>query len=254
MRWFQRLLQALLLGGQVIVSVLRGRLYRRNTFEQLTAVGTDSLGIVLLTAVVISGVFTIQVAREFISFGASSAIGGVLSLALAREMTPVITAVVLAGRVGSAFAAELGTMEVSEQVDALRVLRTEPVEYLVVPRVFACCLMTPVLTVLSLIVGIIGGLVVCVSLYGLNATMFLSSAQNFLTTADLLASLLKSLVFGALIAVIGCNWGLTTTGGAKGVGRSTTAAVVTALLSIFVTNFFMSWLFFQGTGSALSNL
>ena len=145
--WFQRLFSSILLAGQVVLYLLKGRLYHRNTVDQMSLVGTESVGVVLITALVISGVFTIQVAREFINFGAASAIGGVLALALAREMTPVLTAVVVAGRVGSAFAAELGTMEVTEQVDALKVLRTNPVEYLVVPRVLACAMMMPILTI-----------------------------------------------------------------------------------------------------------
>ncbi|WP_156820144.1 MlaE family lipid ABC transporter permease subunit [Synechococcus sp. PCC 7336] len=254
MNWFSRFLESILLTGQVVLRLFHGRLYRRNTVEQLSLVGTESLLVVLITALVISGVFTIQVAREFINFGASSAIGGVLALALAREMTPVLTAVVVAGRVGSAFAAELGTMEVTEQIDALRVLRTNPVEYLVVPRVIACALMVPILTVISLITGILGGLLICVSRYGLTASSFLNSAQNFLAGSDLIFSVIKAFVFGVAIAIIGCSWGLTTTGGAKGVGRSTTAAVVTALLTIFIANFFMSWLFFPGTGSSVNML
>jgi phospholipid/cholesterol/gamma-HCH transport system permease protein len=232
--------------------VLQGRINRRNTVEQLSAVGVESLLIVLLTAVVISGVFTIQVAREFINFGASSVIGGVLSIALSRELTPVVTAVIMAGRVGSAFAAELGTMKVSEQIDALWLLRTDPVDYLVIPRMIACGIMLPMLTMLSLITGIIGGMIICVTVYNLSATQFLTSAQNLLSAWDLIVCAFKAMVFGMLIAIIGSSWGLSTLGGAKGVGQSTTDAVVTALLSIFVSNFFLSWLLFQGPGQALS--
>ncbi len=197
--WSQRLLAAIFLGGQVLVHLLKVKIHWRNTKEQMAAVGPDSLFIALLTAVFVGAVFTIQVAREFINFGAGNLVGGVLAVALTRELSPVLTAVVLAGRVGSAFAAEIGTMRVTEQIDALLMLKTDPIDYLVIPRVLACCLMR----------------------------------------------------FGILIAVIGCSWGLTTTGGAKGVGQSTTTAVVTALLIIFVSNFFLSWLMFQGTGSAL---
>jgi hypothetical protein len=157
MNWFQRVGSSFLLAGQVTLHLLRGRIHRRNTLEQLAAVGLESLLIVLITAVVISGVFTIQLAREFINFGASSLIGGVLAIALARELTPVVTAVILAGRVGSAFAAELGTMKVTEQIDALYLLRTDPVDYLVIPRVVAAGLMLPVLTILSLLTGLVGG-------------------------------------------------------------------------------------------------
>jgi phospholipid/cholesterol/gamma-HCH transport system permease protein len=163
----------------------------------------------------------------------------------------VLTAVVLAGRVGSAFAAEIGTMRVTEQIDALYMLKTDPIDYLVIPRVLACCFMLPILTILSIIVGMAGGMVVASSLYGISESVFLDSARNLLGVWDLFSALIKAAFFGSLIAIIGCNWGLTTTGGAKGVGQSTTTAVVTALLAIFISNFFLSWLMFQGTGSAV---
>jgi phospholipid/cholesterol/gamma-HCH transport system permease protein len=196
-------------------------------------------------------VFTIQVAREFISFGAGTAVGGVLMISLTRELAPVLTSVILAGRVGSAFAAELGTMRVTEQIDALQMLRTDPIDYLVIPRVLACCIMLPMLTILSLLTGMLGGMVIAGSLYGISQHLFLDSARRFINLWDLFSAPIKAVVFGLLIAVIGCSWGLTTTGGAKGVGQSTTTAVVTALMSIFIVNFFLSWIMFQGTGSAI---
>jgi phospholipid/cholesterol/gamma-HCH transport system permease protein len=250
-QWSQRLLAALLLGGQVVVHLLMGRIHRRNTLDQMALVGPDSLLIALLTASFVGMVFTIQVAREFVTLGAGTAVGGVLALSLLRELAPVLTAVILAGRVGSAFAAEIGTMQVTEQIDALHMLKTDPIDYLVTPRVIACAIMLPLLTVLSFITGMVGGLLISTNLYGLSQRVFLDSAQNFLSTWDLVSSLIKAFVFGILIAVIGTSWGLTTTGGAKGVGQSTTTAVVTSLLAIFISNFFMSWLMFQGTGSAL---
>ncbi len=249
--WLQRMTAAIFLGGQTIVHLLKAKINRRNTLDQMAAVGPDSLGIAVLTAAFVGMVFTIQVAREFLYFGAGQAVGGVLALALTRELAPVLTAVVIAGRVGSAFAAEIGTMKVTEQIDALYILKTDPIDYLVLPRVLACCLMLPVLTIISLITGISGGLVISNSLYGISHVVFLDSINNFLQVWDLVSAVLKAIVFGALISIIGCSWGLTTTGGAKGVGQSTTTAVVTALLAIFIANFFLSWLMFQGTGSAL---
>ncbi|MBW4668629.1 MAG: MlaE family lipid ABC transporter permease subunit [Cyanomargarita calcarea GSE-NOS-MK-12-04C] len=249
--WGQRLLAAIFLGGQVLVHLLKGKIYRRNTIEQMASVGPDSLFIALLTSVFVGAVFTIQVAREFINFGAGNVVGGVLALALTRELAPVLTAVVLAGRVGSAFAAEIGTMRVTEQIDALLMLKTDPIDYLVIPRVLACCLMLPILTLLSLVTGMFGGLIIATNVYSLADTAFIDSARNFLGVWDILSAMIKAFCFGILIAVIGCSWGLTTTGGAKGVGQSTTTAVVTALLIIFISNFFLSWLMFQGTGSAL---
>lgn len=249
--WSQRFLAAILLGGQVVIHLSIGKIHRRNTLEQMAAVGPESLLIVLVTAIFVGAVFTIQVAREFINFGAGNTVGGVLAIALTRELAPVLTGVVLAGRVGSAFAAEIGTMKVSEQIDALYILKTDPLDYLVTPRVIACCLMLPILNLLFLITGMFGGLLVATNLYNLSETSFLDSARNFISVADICKSMIKASCFGALIAVIGCSWGLTTKGGAKGVGQSTTAAVVTALLIIFIINFLLSWLMFQGTGSAV---
>jgi phospholipid/cholesterol/gamma-HCH transport system permease protein len=248
--WSRRLGAAFLLGGQVLVHILQGKINRRNTFEQMSIVGPESLLVAMLTAVFVGMVFTIQVAREFINFGLANTVGGVLALALTRELGPVLTAVILTGRVCSAFAAEIGTMRVTEQIDALQMLSTDPVDYLVIPRVIACCIMLPVLTLFALIGGIGGGMVVASTLYNIPFSVFLDSVQGFLGLWDIWSALLKAMVFGAIIAVIGSSWGMTTTGGAKGVGQSTTAAVVTTLVIIFISNFFLSWVMFQGTGGS----
>ncbi|NJN29846.1 MAG: MlaE family lipid ABC transporter permease subunit [Synechococcales cyanobacterium RM1_1_8] len=253
-RWLRRLGAAMLLAGQVLFHVMRGRINRRNTLEQMMAAGPASLLITVVAALSVGSVFTIQVAREFLRFGAGAVVGGVLVLALVRELAPVIAAVLLAGRMGSAFAAEIGTMRVTEQIDALFVLRTDPVDYLVVPRVLACCLMMPILTLLFALAGTVAGLVVATTFFGMSQAIFITSVRNFLSVWDLISAVVKALVFGGLVAVVGSSWGLTTTGGAKGVGESTTAAVVTTLLLIFVVNFFLSGLLFQGQGSALGNL
>jgi phospholipid/cholesterol/gamma-HCH transport system permease protein len=242
-----------MLGGQVIVHLLAGKIHRRNTLDQMAAVGPESLMIALLTASFVGMVFTIQVAREFVYLGAGTAVGGVLALSLCRELAPVLTAVIIAGRVGSAFAAEIGTMKVTEQIDALYILKTDPIDYLVIPRVIACSLMLPILTILSLLTGMVGGMLIAVNMYSISQTVFIDSARNFLDIWDICSTALKAVCFGALIAIIGCSWGLTTTGGAKGVGQSTTTAVVTSLLAIFITNFFLTWLMFQGAGSAVMN-
>jgi phospholipid/cholesterol/gamma-HCH transport system permease protein len=252
-QWSRRLLAAVFLAGQVVIHLISRPLHRRNTLEQMASVGPESLLIALITASFVGMVFTIQVTREFLNFGAGRAVGGVLALTLARELGPVLTAVILAGRVGSAFAAEIGTMKVTEQIDALQILKTDPIDYLVIPRVVACALMLPLLNILSFITGMTGGLMIASSLYSIPYSIFLESAQDFLTIWDLISSMIKAFVFGILIAVIGSNWGLTTTGGAKGVGQSTTTAVVTSLLAIFISNFFLSWIMFQGMGSAVMN-
>jgi phospholipid/cholesterol/gamma-HCH transport system permease protein len=251
METLQKMSSAAILAGQVFMHLLRGKIHWRNTIDQLAVVGTESVLISVITAITIGMVFTIQVSREFISFGASSTIGGVLALALTRELAPVLTAVIIAGRVGSAFAAEVGTMRVTEQIDALEMLRTDPIDYLVTPRVIACVVMLPILTIIGDITGLAGGLFITTSVYKLSTTIYLESAQRFLGSWDLISAMIKAAIFGGLIALIGSNWGLTTTGGARGVGRSTTQAVVAALLTIFIVNFLLSAVMFQGAGQSL---
>jgi phospholipid/cholesterol/gamma-HCH transport system permease protein len=250
--WIRRLVAALLLGGQTIVHLFQGRGHYRNTLEQMASVGPQSLLITIVTAIFVGAVFTIQVAREFLNFGAGSVVGGVLSLSLLRELAPVFTGVLLAGRIGSSFAAEIGTMRVTEQIDALLMLKTDPVDYLVLPRVVACCLMAPILTLVFAVTGTFGGLLVSIYFYDLGQVTFLNSVQAFLSPWDFNSAMIKSIVFGAIVAVIGSSWGLTTIGGAKGVGTSTTAAVVTSLLAIFICNFFLSGFMFQGLGETLT--
>ncbi len=250
-RWATRLWAAILLSGQVLLHILRGRIHYRNTVEQMAAAGPASLLIVAVASIFVGAVFTIQVAREFLRFGASGVVGGVLALALVRELAPVLTAVLLAGRMGSAFAAEIGTMKVTEQIDALYVLRTDPVDYLVSPRVVACCIMTPILTLVFATIGMLGGLIVAITSFDMTLNVFLESVRGFLGLWDLATAMIKAFVFGGMVAIVGSSWGLTTTGGAKGVGESTTAAVVTTLLAIFVVNFVLSGLLFQGQGASL---
>lgn len=253
MVWLNKLILSILMIGQVITYLLvRRQLHWRNTLEQMSVVGTESLLITLVTASFVGAVFTIQVAREFINFGATQAIGGVLAIALSRELSPVLTAVIIAGRVGSAFAAEIGTMKVTEQIDALYVLRSDPITYLVTPRILASALMLPILTIFAFLTGMFGGILICQIAYSIPEAVFLDSVRTFLKTWDLIAALLKSAVFGVLIGAIGTTWGLTTTGGAKGVGQATTTAVVTSLLAIFASNFFLSWLFFSGIANDIT--
>lgn len=247
----ERLGAAFMLAGRATFHLLKGRISLRNSIEQMAVVGPESVGVALMTAAFVGMVFTIQVAREFIAFGATSAVGGILAIALTRELGPVLTAVVLAGRVGSAFAAEIGTMKVTEQIDALYMLGTDPVDYLVVPRCIACILMLPILNILSLVTGLWGGMIIADFLYGIPRGIYIESIQNFLQSWDIWSSVIKSGVFGGVVAIIGCNWGLTTSGGAKEVGQSTTAAVVISLLAIFMLNFFLSWALFGGESNLI---
>nr|WP_293340424.1 MlaE family lipid ABC transporter permease subunit [Microcoleus sp. CAWBG58] len=247
-RWFQRFLVTLFLGGQVLLRLLQGKVDRRKIMEHLVTVGLDSLRSVLLIAFFAGMIFTVQSARELIRFGAVGAVGGAFAVAFCRELAPVLTAGVVAGQVGSAFAAEIGEMQVTEQIDALYMLRTNPVDYLVVPRVIACCVMLPILTIFSVAVGILGGLFVAVNFYELEPSVFLESVRTFLGPWDLVTVAIKSVIFGLIIALVGCGWGLTTAGGGKGVGQAATAAVVTSWVFVFIADFFLSLLMFHELG------
>jgi ABC transport permease subunit len=246
-----RTLSALILGGEVMVRILQGKIHTRNTLEQLNVVGPKSLGVCLLTSAFVGMVFTIQFIREFAKLGLTKSVGGVLALALGRELTPVVTCIIIAGRVGSAFAAELGSQQVSEQTDSLRVLGTDPVDYLITPRVLASMIAAPVLNLLCFAMGMAASVFLAEAVYGVSANVILDSASRAIEGWDIIVSMIKSWVFGTIISVISCSWGFTTTGGAKGVGESTTSAVVISLVLIFIADFGLSFLFFQGQGDAL---
>ncbi|KAF7850075.1 hypothetical protein BT93_L5888 [Corymbia citriodora subsp. variegata] len=221
---------------------------------QLERVGPKSVGVCLLTSAFVGMAFTIQFVREFTRLGLNRAVGGVLALAFSRELSPVVTSIVVAGRVGSAFAAELGTMQVSEQTDTLRVLGTNPVDYLVTPRVIASCVALPFLTLMCFTVGMASSALLADSVYGVSINIILDSAQRALRSWDIISAMIKSQVFGAIISIVSCAWGVTTMGGAKGVGESTTSAVVISLVGIFIADFALSCCFFQGAGDSLKKL
>ncbi len=240
----QRHLAACLLMGQVLLRVLRGRFHRRNLMEHLATVGPGSLRAVLLINFFAGMIFTIQTARELSRYGATDAVGGAFALAFCRELAPVLTAGIVAGQVGTAFAAELGTMRVTEQIDALQMMRTDPVDYLVTPRVVATLAMLPLLTVFAIAIGIFGGTTVALLFYDQPPQAFLDSVRSFLDLRDLFAVVIKSMLFALIIATVGCSFGLSTSGGARGVGASATAAVVTIWVGIFIADFALSLLLF----------
>jgi phospholipid/cholesterol/gamma-HCH transport system permease protein len=240
-----RCCSAVLLFGQVWLHFIQGKTYYRKIMQHLVTAGPGSISPVLLVSGFAGMIFTIQTARELVRFGAENAVGGAFALAFCRELAPILTASIMAGQVGSAFAAEIGAMRVTEQIDALYMLKTDPIDYLVLPRVIACCLMVPLMTILALVTGIIGGVFAASHFYKIIPETFLESVRNFLEPSDLFIILLKGFIFGVLVAVIGCSWGLTTKGGAKEVGESATKAVVTSWVSIFIMDFFLSLLLFD---------
>ncbi|OWM63737.1 hypothetical protein CDL15_Pgr005999 [Punica granatum] len=252
-RYLWRGLSVLVLAGQVIIRIIKGKVHRRNTLQQLERVGPKSLGVCLLTSAFVGMAFTIQFVREFTRLGLNRSVGGVLALAFSRELSPVVTSIVVAGRIGSAFAAELGTMQVSEQTDTLRVLGADPVDYLVTPRVIASCIALPFLTLMCFTVGLASSALLADGVYGISINIILDSAHRALKSWDLISAMIKSQVFGAIISIVSCAWGVTTIGGAKGVGESTTSAVVISLVGIFIADFALSYCFFQGAGDSLKN-
>lgn len=246
-------LSVFILAGQVIFRTIKGKVHWRNTLQQLERVGPKSIGVCLLTSAFVGMAFTIQFVREFTRLGLSRSVGGVLALAFSRELSPVITSIVVAGRIGSAFAAELGTMQVSEQTDTLRVLGTDPVDYLVTPRVLALCITLPFLTLMCFTVGMASSALLADSVYGISINIILDSARRSLKSWDIISAMIKSQVFGLIISIVSCAWGITTIGGAKGVGESTTSSVVVSLVGIFISDFLLSCCFFQGAGDQLKN-
>ena len=191
-------------------------------------------------------VFTLQIANEFIRYGATSVIGGVAAMAIVRELGPTLTGVVFAGRVGAAIAAELGTMKVTEQIDALVSLAADPIRFLVLPRILACAIMLPLLALLADIVGVTGGYFVATGMKGITPNLFLESVRGLIGVPDVLKGLFKAALFGWVVAIVGCYKGINTRGGAQGVGAATTTSVVVSLLTIFVSNYFLSTMLFPG--------
>jgi phospholipid/cholesterol/gamma-HCH transport system permease protein len=243
-RWLQRLGSSLMIGGQAVSAIARGRIGMVDLVQELLEAGPGSFLIVLITALAAGTVFNIQVAAELSKQGASSAVGGLLALGLSREIAPLLTATLLTGKVATAYAAQLGTMKVTEQIDAITMLRTDPVQYLVVPRVLAMVVMAPVQCLLFFWMAIWSGQVSSTLLYSIPPTVFWNSVRVWMEPDDLPSMLLKAVVFGLMIAVIACGWGLTTRGGPKEVGTSTTGAVVMILVSVALVDVLLTQLLF----------
>ena len=235
-RWLRRLGSSCLIGGQALAAAARGRVPIGELSENLMEAGPSSFLVVLIIGMAAGTVFNIQVAAELTKQGAGSTVGGILALGLAREIAPLLTAMLLTGKVATAYAASLGTMKVTEQIDAITMLRTDPVEYLVVPRVIAMLVMSPVQCLLFFGIGMWSGMLSSSILYRIPPPVFWSSMRTWMQPSDVPSMLLKATVFGLEIAIIACGWGLTTRGGPKEVGTSTTGAVVMILLIIAITD------------------
>lgn len=213
-------------------------------FRQMVRVGVDSVPVVFLTTMMTGMVMALQTYIGFHRVHAEDFVGSVVALAMLRELSPVLVGLMVTGRVGSSMAAEIGTMRVTEQIDALEALATDPVQYLFVPRVISGIIMLPLLVILGDALGIGGGYLVGVKLLGANPVVYEQNTYSFLQMHDIWSGLIKASFFGLILTLTGCVRGYYTSGGAEGVGRSTTAAVVSASLIILLTDFFLTKLLF----------
>jgi phospholipid/cholesterol/gamma-HCH transport system permease protein len=239
-RWILHVQDYSLLSARSVTNLFSPPYYVSDVLEQMDIIGVGSLPIVLLTGFFIGAVMVLQTAAQFERFGQTALTADVVSLALVRELGPSITGLLVAGRNASGMASELGSMIVTEQVDAMRAMGTDPVRKLVTPRMLATVLMLPLLTAMADFLGLIGGYLVSFFTLRLGAVAFWTRAIDILEFSDLMQGLTKPIVYGFIIATVGCYQGLSVKGGTQGVGRATTQAVVTASVIILVANFFLT--------------
>jgi phospholipid/cholesterol/gamma-HCH transport system permease protein len=234
----------ILLFVSVLAWMFRPPFKLRNIFKQMEFVGVKSIFVVVLTGTFTGMVMALQGYHGFRMFSAESLVGGTVALGMTRELGPVLTSLMVTARAGSAMAAELGTMRVTEQIDALYVMAANPVKHLIVPRVIAGVLMVPLLTVVSDFTGILGGYFVGVHILGINSGIFIKNITRLVELNDIYNGLVKAACFGLILSLIGCYKGFNTYGGAEGVGRATTEAVVLASISILISDYFLTAIMF----------
>lgn len=229
-----------LLSARALGNLFRRPFYGADIITQMDSIGVGSLPIVVLTGFFTGGVLALQSASTLSQFGATAVTGQLVSLSMVKELGPVLTSLMVSGRNASGMASELGSMVVTEQIDAMRALGTDPLKKLVMPRIVATIVMLFFLTIVSDALGILGGAAVSVYLLGQNASQYFHSAYQTLVYADILQGLVKPIFFGFIISTIGCYFGMNTRGGTQGVGKSTTQAVVVSSVLIIATDFLIS--------------
>ncbi len=229
-----------MLAGETFSSIARGRIRVWLTLHQIAEIGFGSQLVVVVTGAFTGAVFTAQAYFQFASLNMETAVGPVVTLAMFRELGPALTGLMVAGRVGAAMSAEIGTMKVTQQIDALRALAVNPIDYLVVPRTLAMFISMPLLVVECVGLGVFASYYVGVHVLDINGAYFLANMQKFTEGSDIMMALIKGFVFGGLIVFISCREGLNAKDGAVGVGRATTATVVTSSLAILIINFFLT--------------
>jgi phospholipid/cholesterol/gamma-HCH transport system permease protein len=234
-----------LFAGRAIMQGVRGPFYPRAILRQMVDIGYYSLPVVGLTAIFTGMVLALQSYTGFARFSAEGAVATVVVLSMTRELGPVIAGLMVAGRIGASMAAEIGTMRVTEQIDALTTLSTDPFKYLVWPRLIAGLLMLPLLVIVADIIGVFGGYLVGIYKLGFGPYEYIRNTFEFLETEDVVSGLVKAAVFGFLVALMGCYQGYHSEGGAQGVGAATTKAVVSASILILTANYVVTELFFS---------
>ncbi len=234
--------------GIALSHVVRPPWYPRIILRQMIEIGYFSLPVVGLTAVFTGMVLALQSFTGFARFNAEGAVANVVVLSITRELGPVLAGLMVSGRIGASMAAEIGTMRVTEQVDALTTLSTNPFKYLVVPRFIAGVTMLPVLVLIADIIGVMGGYLIGVFELGFNAANYLQNTWDFLTAFDVISGLVKAAVFGFIITLMGCYHGYHSRGGAQGVGQATTNAVVSASILILCFDYILTAIFFAAGG------
>jgi phospholipid/cholesterol/gamma-HCH transport system permease protein len=232
-----------ILGGRALRNVFRPPHYESDILLQMDVIGVGSLPIVVLIGFFTGVVITMQMSRALAQYGAIDQVGPIVAITLVRELGPVLTAVLVAGRNASGIASELGSMKVTEQIDAMRALGTDPIQKLVTPRMIATAVMLPMLTIVADFVGLIGGWSIARLSIGLPSSQYWTSAYQALEYNDITQGLLKPFVFAFMVSLVGCFYGLRTTGGTQGVGHATTQAVVVSSVWIFVLTSLLTRIF-----------
>jgi phospholipid/cholesterol/gamma-HCH transport system permease protein len=231
--------------GQALSHVVRPPFYPKELLQQIWFIGYLSLPVVGLTALFTGGALALQIYAGGARFNAESVVPSIVAIGMVRELGPVLGGLMVAGRVAASIAAEIGTMKVTEQIDALVTLSTHPMKYLTVPRVIAAVLTVPVLVAIGDVIGIMGGFLVGVTRLEFNASAYMTNTIDFLEASDVVSGLVKAAVFGFIVAVMGCYHGMNSGRGAQGVGRATTNAVVSASILILASNYVLTEVFFS---------
>ncbi len=224
---------------------IKGSIDIKRTIEFMSTMGVDSLPIVMAVSIFAGMMISLQATKQAIIYGATQFVGAGVAFLMARELAPVLTAIVMAGKVGSAFASEIGSMKITEQLDALRALATNPIEYLVVPRLLSLIIMVPIIMTISGISAVICGYIVFFQISHNPLSVYLSTITTIVSQYDILCALIKSVVFATTICLVGCAEGFRTEGGAAGVGKATTSSVVVSIVLVFFLDYIMSLILFK---------